>query len=123
VVFERVVGGEPRPDPAGISTPATHRGATPRAASGRRRTMSATPVQSRRPTRRRRFVIAISVATMAASAFAAEIPLSERRSGYDLMGRDTRAMQDDDTANPRMLSALDGASLWERQNGARGPAC
>jgi L-cysteine S-thiosulfotransferase len=43
----------------------------------------------------------------------AEIPLSERRSGYDFMGRETRAMQDDDGFNPAVLWLLDGEALWK----------
>ena len=42
-------------------------------------------------------------AALAAVRRRAEIPLDERRSGYEFMSRDTRAMQDDDTANPGML--------------------
>jgi sulfur-oxidizing protein SoxA len=53
----------------------------------------------------------------------AEIPLAERRSGYELMGRETRAMQDDDATNPGMLWVLDGETLWNRRDGASGPAC
>ena len=56
-------------------------------------------------------------------AVAAEIPLSERQSGYELMGGDTRAMQDDDTANPAMLWVLDGEALWNRKQGAAGKSC
>lgn len=59
----------------------------------------------------------------AASAPAGEIPLGERRSGYDFMSRETRAMQDDDTANPGMLWVLEGESLWGRKVGAAGRAC
>ncbi len=54
---------------------------------------------------------------------AGEIPLSERRSGYDMMGPDTRAMQDDDTANPAMLWVLDGEALWNRKAGSANRAC
>ncbi len=43
---------------------------------------------------------------------------SERKSGYDFMSRETRAMQDDDTANPGMLWVLDGEALWNRKAGA-----
>jgi len=53
----------------------------------------------------------------------AEIPLAERRSGYDEMRPETRAMQDDDTANPGMLWVLDGEALWQRKTGAAGQAC
>jgi len=52
----------------------------------------------------------------------AEIPLSERRSGYDMMSRETRAMQDDDTSNPATLTVLDGEALWTRKAGT-GKAC
>jgi L-cysteine S-thiosulfotransferase len=60
---------------------------------------------------------------MAASAFAGEIPPSDRRSGYDFMSRETRAMQDDDTANPGLLWVLEGGALWARKSGAAGRAC
>jgi L-cysteine S-thiosulfotransferase len=54
---------------------------------------------------------------------AAEIPLSERRSGYDMMSRETKAMQDDDTSNPATFSVLDGEALWKRKVGEAGKAC
>lgn len=54
---------------------------------------------------------------------AAEIPLADRRSGYDLMSRETRAMQDDDATNPGMLWVLDGEALWNRKAGAADRAC
>ena len=60
---------------------------------------------------------------LAVSAFAAEIPTADRRSGYDFMSRETRAMQDDDTANPGMLWVLDGGALWTRKTGPTGRAC
>ena len=47
----------------------------------------------------------------------------ERRSGYDFMRGETRAMQDDDTANPGMLSVLDGEALWAAKAGTSGRAC
>lgn len=65
-----------------------------------------------------------SVLVAAASpAFAADIPLSDRKSGYEFMGRETRAMQDDDTANPGMLWVLDGETLWNRREGEAGESC
>jgi sulfur-oxidizing protein SoxA len=63
------------------------------------------------------------VLAFAASAFAAEIPRADRRSGSDFMSRETRAMQDDDTANPGMLWVLEGGALWTRKTGAAGRAC
>jgi sulfur-oxidizing protein SoxA len=68
------------------------------------------------------FAAAVLVA-VAAPVIADEIPLAERKSGYDLMGPDTRAMQDDDTANPGMLWVLDGEALWNRRNAAAGKSC
>jgi len=58
-----------------------------------------------------------------ASGAGADIPLAERRSGYEEMSRETRAMQDDDATNPATLWVLDGASLWESKAGADGKAC
>jgi len=68
-------------------------------------------------------VAVIGAALSASLAIAAEIPPSERKSGYDFMGRETRAMQDDDTANPGMLWVLDGETLWNRKAGAADKSC
>ena len=46
----------------------------------------------------------------------------DRRSGYEFMSRETRAMQDDDTANPAMLWVLDGETLWQSAP-ANAPSC
>jgi sulfur-oxidizing protein SoxA len=68
-------------------------------------------------------------ALLAASAIAlsavvaAEIPQAERRSGFSFMTPDTRAMQNDDTANPGMLWVLDGETLWNSKAGTTGKAC
>src|SRR5690348_5213006 len=79
---------------------------------------------------RRRFKIPISavlafalVVAAAARPRAAEIPPAERRSDYDMMSRETRAMQDDDTANPGMLWVLDGEALWNSKAGESKRAC
>ena len=69
------------------------------------------------------FIPAVFAVLVAAAASASEIPPSERRSGYDFMSRETRAMQDDDTANPGMLWVLDGEALWNRKTGSAGRAC
>lgn len=69
----------------------------------------------------RRFLVAAAFA--AALAQAQDIPLGERRSGYAQMGRETRAMQDDDTANPAMLWVLEGESLWKKKAGNASRAC
>ena len=92
----------------------------------------------------RRLGAVVAALVTAASAVAGEIPLyrsaaspsdvggpretgaapsGERRSGYDFMSRETRAMQDDDAANPATLWVLEGASLWTRRTGGAGRAC
>ena len=59
----------------------------------------------------------------AASSAFAEIPLAERRSGYADMGRETRAMQDDELTGPAALWLLDGEALWARKAGTAAKAC
>jgi sulfur-oxidizing protein SoxA len=58
-----------------------------------------------------------------AAALAAEIPLDQRRSAYEDMSRDNKAMQDDDTSNPAMLAVLDGEALWSAKAGISGKSC
>ena len=71
----------------------------------------------------RRLCAAAGAIGIAASAFAGEIPLAERRSGYDFMSPETRAMQDDDSANPGLLWVLEGEGLWTRKTGTASRAC
>jgi L-cysteine S-thiosulfotransferase len=59
----------------------------------------------------------------AANALAGEIPLGERKSGYELMSRETQKIQDDDATNPGMFWVLDGEQLWKRKAGAADRAC
>jgi sulfur-oxidizing protein SoxA len=69
-------------------------------------------------------VIALALAVLSvASARAAEIPLSERKSGYEFMSRQTQAVQDDDAANPGMLWVLDGEALWNAASGGAKKSC
>jgi sulfur-oxidizing protein SoxA len=71
----------------------------------------------------------LALMALAATALAAlvqaraDMPLSERRSSYDDMSRATQAMQDEDTANPGMLSVLDGEALWHARPQAESRAC
>ena len=67
----------------------------------------------------------LALLALAASAMhgRAEIPLSERRSGYAELGPETKAMQDDDTSNPATLSVLDGEALWNTKAGTARAAC
>jgi sulfur-oxidizing protein SoxA len=69
------------------------------------------------------FAACLISAAVGIETAAGEIPLSERRSGYDLMARETRAIQDDDATNPAMLWVLDGEALWGRKAGAADRAC
>jgi len=56
-------------------------------------------------------------------AIASEIPFAERKSGYEFMSGETRAMQDDDTVNPGMLWVLEGKALWQRADGEANRSC
>jgi L-cysteine S-thiosulfotransferase len=67
--------------------------------------------------------LVLAAAGAAPPAFAAEIPPAQRRSAYDLMSREIKAMQDDDTANPGTFWVLDGEALWRRKAGAADKAC
>ena len=63
------------------------------------------------------------IAAVAVAAAAAEIAPRDRRSGYDFAGPESRAMQDDDTANPGMLGVLQGETLWAAKAGAADRSC
>lgn len=68
-------------------------------------------------------LLALAVALTSASSLQADIAQSERKSSYDMMAPQTRAMQDDDTTNPAMLSVLDGEALWNKKAGETDKAC
>ena len=67
--------------------------------------------------------LAILFLLPALPAFAGGIASEERRSGYEFMSAQTRAMQDDDDANPAMLWVLEGEALWKRKDGSAAKAC
>lgn len=67
--------------------------------------------------------LALALMTAAAAAWAAEIAPADRRSGYELAGPETRAMQDDDTTNPGMLWVAQGEALWGTKAGRAGRSC
>jgi sulfur-oxidizing protein SoxA len=48
---------------------------------------------------------------------------AEKRSGYDDASPQTRAMQDDDNANPAFLWVQQGAQLWDQRVGSAGKSC
>jgi sulfur-oxidizing protein SoxA len=66
--------------------------------------------------------LATGITLISVVVVAADIP-AERRSGYDFMSRELRAMQDDEAGNPGMLAVLDGEALWQRSEGAAGKSC
>jgi sulfur-oxidizing protein SoxA len=71
-----------------------------------------------------RLLLAVALLLCAAlTSSSAEIPLNERRSAYEDMSRDNKAMQDDDTSNPGMLAVLDGEALWSAKAGGLGKSC
>lgn len=66
-----------------------------------------------------------ALAGLAAGALAvrAEIPTGQRHSDYTDMSPETKAMQDDDTQNPGMLSVFDGEALWKTKVGKAHLSC
>lgn len=69
-------------------------------------------------------IAAVLLATAGSiAAQPANLPANERHSAYELMSRETRAMQDDDSANPGMLWVLEGETLWNNKAGAADRAC
>jgi len=46
-----------------------------------------------------------------------------RRSGFDAMTAELRAMQQDDASNPAMLWVKDGEAIWSRVDGASAKSC
>ena len=56
-------------------------------------------------------------------ALAVEVPLDQRRSDSEFISADTRAMQNDDTANPGMLTVLDGEAIWNARDGQSDKSC
>ncbi|HEY2246753.1 MAG TPA: sulfur oxidation c-type cytochrome SoxA [Bradyrhizobium sp.] len=71
----------------------------------------------------RRAIICAALLLAAAAVLAGEIPSDQRRSGYSFMAPDTKAIQDDDTANPGMLFVLDGEKLWTKKVGSADKSC
>ena len=72
---------------------------------------------------RRAAIAILALLGAALPGLAGEIGESARRSGYEFMSADTKAMRDDNTANPAMLSVLDGETLWRTKAGTAGKSC
>ena len=68
-------------------------------------------------------LVGLLLLAAAAPCGASDTPAADRRSGYEFMGRETRAIQDDDAANPGTLWVLDGEALWHRADGPAGRSC
>jgi sulfur-oxidizing protein SoxA len=58
-----------------------------------------------------------------AAAAAAPIAPGDRRSGYEFMSPQTRAMQDDELTGPAVFALAEGESLWSRAAGSAGKSC
>src|ERR1700730_569078 len=65
-----------------------------------------------------KFLFSPALVLAATAAMAADIAPETKHSGYDFAEPETRAIQDDDTANPGILWVLQGESLWMRKAGA-----
>jgi cytochrome c len=64
-----------------------------------------------------------ALSVVASRAAGTEIPPTDRRSDYEFMSADTKAIQDDDSANPGMFAVLDGEGLWNKKDGASNVSC
>jgi len=73
--------------------------------------------------RRFRTILTATLLLTADPLHANDIAQDPRRSGATFMAPETRAMQDDDTANPGMLWVQEGEALWTKAGGAAGKAC
>jgi sulfur-oxidizing protein SoxA len=65
----------------------------------------------------------LAAALLALAAAGAVAAAAEKRSGYDDAGPQTRAMQDDDTANPGFLWVQQGEALWRERTGSATKSC
>jgi len=65
----------------------------------------------------------VAIALAAGQALAGPIPLAERKSGYEFMSQETRALQDDAATGPAAFALLEGESLWNRREGSAGKSC
>jgi sulfur-oxidizing protein SoxA len=68
-------------------------------------------------------IVVVALLSTTLPVLAGDIPLDKRSSTYEQMSADTKAMQDEDTANPGMLWVLDGEVAWHTKTGAAGRSC
>ena len=74
------------------------------------------------------FGMAVGMTAFAASSPAQEkdwgdYQVEDRRSGYTYAKAETRAIQDDDFANPAMIRVDSGEALWNKVDGEAGESC
>ncbi|WP_018263075.1 sulfur oxidation c-type cytochrome SoxA [Methylobacterium sp. WSM2598] len=77
----------------------------------------------RRPPPRRPGLAGLLLLCLGGAAAAAEIPPGERRSGFDQMTPELRAMQRDEAAHPGLLWVADGEEAWGTAPASGAPAC
>jgi L-cysteine S-thiosulfotransferase len=63
------------------------------------------------------------VAVLVALTWSFAACAAEKRSGYEDARPETRAMQDDDGANPAFLWVKKGAALWQQRAGTAEKSC
>jgi len=68
-------------------------------------------------------IVVVALLSTTLPVLTGDIPVDQRRSTYEQMSADTKAMQDEDTANPGMLWVLDGEVAWRTKTGAAGRSC
>src|SRR5215468_4850910 len=68
-------------------------------------------------------IVVVALLSTTLPVLTGDIPVDQRRSTYVQMSADTKAMQDEDTANPGMLWVLDGEVAWRTKTGAAGRSC
>jgi L-cysteine S-thiosulfotransferase len=69
------------------------------------------------------FAAIVVFAALGAVSPAGEIAPQDLRSGFLDMSPESRTMQSDDTANPGMLTVLEGEALWKQPAGADRRSC
>jgi L-cysteine S-thiosulfotransferase len=71
----------------------------------------------------RSVVLALLCLGSGVAAIANPIGVPERKSGFDMMGPDTQAIQRDDARNPAMLAVQEGQALWSERPSSGKPSC
>jgi len=68
-------------------------------------------------------MVVVAVLSATRPVLTGDIPVDRRSSTYEQMSADTKAMQDEDTANPGMLWVLDGEVVWRTRTGPADRSC